>query len=351
MVHISDGILSLPVLAAGWAITVALIGVALWWSKKKGNLEEEIPKLSVMTAAFFVASLVHIPVGPTSAHLILNGLVGVILGIFAFPAIFVGITLQALLFQHGGIITIGVNTANMGIAALIAFGIFRGGSKLGFLSERIELKKRIKVIRIGILGALILGLAVVLGVFLISAIRIITGKEFFDIATIVAVILTVISFIAALLRASEARNRIFCAIFAGLVVVTVIFSIFCYFEVVAKNIDFFWIAITLAYANIPVTLVVAAVIGFDIAYLVRAYSDARIGIFSAFVGGLAVLLAVIFTAFALIATSEERFLDIAIVLTLAHIPIMLFEALVTGSIVVFLMRVKPELIGGLGDDE
>jgi cobalt/nickel transport system permease protein len=67
MVHISDGILSLPVLAAGWAITIALLAVAIWWSKKKGNLEEEIPKLSVMTAAFFVASLIHIPVGPTSA--------------------------------------------------------------------------------------------------------------------------------------------------------------------------------------------------------------------------------------------------------------------------------------------
>jgi cobalt/nickel transport system permease protein len=351
MVHISDGILSLPVLAAGWAITIALLAVALWWSKKKGNLEEEIPKLSVMTAAFFVASLLHIDVPPTSAHLILNGLVGIILGIFAFPAIFIGVALQAVLFQHGGFTTIGINTANIGIAALIASAIFRGGSKLGFLSERIELTKRIEVIRIGILGVLIGGLAVVLAVFLTSAIYIITGKDFFDVAAIVAVILAVISFIAVLLRASDARNRIFCAIFAGLVIVTVIFSIFCYFALVAKNINFFWIAITLAYANIPVTLVVAAVIGFDIAYLVRSYSDARIGIFSAFVGGLAVVLAVIFTAVALIATSEEAFLDIAIVLILAHIPIMLFEAIITGSIVVFLLKVKPELIGGLGDDE
>ena len=52
MVHISDGVLSLPVLAAGWAITIALIAVALWWSKRKGSIIEEIPRLSVMTSHF-----------------------------------------------------------------------------------------------------------------------------------------------------------------------------------------------------------------------------------------------------------------------------------------------------------
>ncbi|MGB7533837.1 MAG: energy-coupling factor ABC transporter permease [Halobacteriota archaeon] len=59
MVHISDGILSLPVLAAGWAITIALIAIALWWSDKKSNVVEEIPKASVMTPAFFVAHPAH----------------------------------------------------------------------------------------------------------------------------------------------------------------------------------------------------------------------------------------------------------------------------------------------------
>ena len=52
MVYISDGILSLPVLAAGWVIIAIFIALALWWSEKKGNVAEEIPKASVMTTAF-----------------------------------------------------------------------------------------------------------------------------------------------------------------------------------------------------------------------------------------------------------------------------------------------------------
>ena len=211
MVHISDGVLSLPVLAVGWAITVILIAAALWWSKRKGNIEEEIPKLSVMTAAFFVASLVHIPVGPTSVHFILNGLVGVTLGILAYPAIFIGVLLQAVLFQHGGITTIGINTVNMGIAALIAAGVFHGGNKVGGF-------------------------------------------------------------------------------------------------VLRKNIS--------------------------------------CGIFGALAGGLAVFLAVIFTAFSLILTSKEAFFAVATVFAVTHIPVIVVEAVVVGSIVTFLVVVKPELIGG-----
>jgi len=351
MVHISDGVLSLPVLAAGWAITIALIAVALWWSKKKGNLEEEIPKLSVMTAAFFVASLFHIKVPPTSVHFLLNGLVGIVLGILAYPAIFIGVTLQFFLFQHGGVSTIGINTVNIGIPALIATVIFTGGHKLGIFSESIKLTKRIKAVRIGIIGVLIGVIAVIMAVILTSAIYIITGKEFFDVAIIVAVTLAVISLIAALLRIPDTvRSRIFFAIVTALFVVLLFFSIFSFVALIVSGKNFFAIAITLATTNIPVTLVVAAVIGFDIAYLVRAYSAARIWIFGAFVGGLTTLLTVIFTAVALITTSEEAFFDLAIILALAHIPIMLIEAVVLGSIVAFLYRVKPELIGCLGGE-
>jgi len=351
MVHISDGILSLPVLAAGWAITIALIAVVLWWSEKKGNVAEQIPKLSVMTAAFFVASLIPFPVPPTSVHFLLSGLVGVMLGILAYPAIFIGVALQAVLFQHGGITTIGINTVNMGIPALIAAVIFKGGSKLGILSERIELTKGIRAVRSVILGVLIGGLAIVLAVILTTAIHIITGKEFFEVAVIVAVILAVISLIAYLLRASNAaRNRIFCAIVAGLIVVLIFFTIFSLVALLVKDKNFFTIAITLAIAHIPVTLIEAAIIGFDIAYLVRVYNAARIGIFGAFIGGLAVVLTVFFTAVALIATSKEAFFEVAVVLALAHIPIMIIEAAVVGSIVAFLMRVKPELIGSLGGE-
>lgn len=120
--HVSDGVLSPPVLAAGFTVAVAL---GAWTMRKVEN--EEIPKISVVTAAFFVASLIHFPVpgAPFSLHLVLNGLVGVILGSRAFPAVFVGIILQALLFGHGGVSVIGVNTVMMGGGALAAYAVWR----------------------------------------------------------------------------------------------------------------------------------------------------------------------------------------------------------------------------------
>lgn len=118
--HISDGVLSAPVLAAGFVGTAALTAVTL----RRMDMEE-IPKVSVLTAVFFVASLIHVPIGPSSVHLILNGLVGVVLGRRAFPAILLGIILQAILFGHGGVSVIGVNTLMMGTGALVAYGLWR----------------------------------------------------------------------------------------------------------------------------------------------------------------------------------------------------------------------------------
>jgi cobalt/nickel transport system permease protein len=169
MVHISDGILSLPVLAAGWVITLLLIAVTLWWSKRKGSIAEEIPKISLMTAAFFVASLIHIPVGPTSVHLILSGLMGIILGILAYPAIFIGLVLQAFLFGHGGVTVLGVNAIDLGIPALVGYGIFKTGNKL-IPSKSITGE--------AVLGALVGGIAVTLAVLLTAGMLCTLGKEY-----------------------------------------------------------------------------------------------------------------------------------------------------------------------------
>jgi cobalt/nickel transport system permease protein len=63
-------------------------------------------------------------IGPASAHLILNGLVGLMLGWGAFPAILVALVLQAVLFQFGGITTLGVNTVIMALPAVICHYLF-----------------------------------------------------------------------------------------------------------------------------------------------------------------------------------------------------------------------------------
>ena len=120
--HISEGILSAPVLVAGATLTVAGTAVGL----KKLDYDR-IPQVAVLSAAFFVASLVHIPVGPASVHLILNGLLGLFLGWVAFPAILIGLLLQAVLFQFGGFTSLGVNSVSMALPAVVCFYAFRSG--------------------------------------------------------------------------------------------------------------------------------------------------------------------------------------------------------------------------------
>ena len=122
--HISEGVLSPAVLLGGAVLTAAGVAAGL-----KDLDQKEIPSMGILSAAFFVASLVHVPVGPVSAHLILNGLVGLILGWKAFPVILVGASLQALLFQFGGITTLGVNTLNMALPAVMCHYVFRWGLK------------------------------------------------------------------------------------------------------------------------------------------------------------------------------------------------------------------------------
>ncbi len=123
--HIPDGLLPLPVTLAG----IGAASSAAWYSlhkiKQRKDPREDIPKASLLTAAFFTASLVHIPVPPASAHLMLNGLLGALLGWFAFPAILLGLFFQAVMFGHGGFLTLGINAVIIGCPAIAGYHLFR----------------------------------------------------------------------------------------------------------------------------------------------------------------------------------------------------------------------------------
>ena len=112
--HISEGVLSAPILGVGATLTIAGLAIGL----KKMDYEK-LPEVAVLSSVFFIASLIHVPIGPSAAHLILNGICGALLGWMAFPAIFVGLTLQAVLFEFGGLTTLGVNTFNMAFPAVV----------------------------------------------------------------------------------------------------------------------------------------------------------------------------------------------------------------------------------------
>lgn len=128
--HISEGVLPAGVLAAGWVVLIILLIATIWWSRKRlGNISEKVPLIAVVTAAFFVACLFKVPVPPTSLHLVLSGLVGILLGPLSLICIFIGLLLQALLFQNGGITVLGVNSVVMGLPAIIAWLVYKALSK------------------------------------------------------------------------------------------------------------------------------------------------------------------------------------------------------------------------------
>ena len=118
--HISEGVLSPAILGAGAAL--AALGTAVGLRRLD---YDRLMTVAILAAAFFVGSLIHVPIGPASAHLILNGLLGVILGWAAFPAILVALALQTVLFQYGGITVLGVNTFNMAFPAVLCFLLLR----------------------------------------------------------------------------------------------------------------------------------------------------------------------------------------------------------------------------------
>lgn len=86
--------------------------------------ERTIPRTAVLSAVFFVASLIAAPVGPSSVHLLLAGLMGLMIGVLTIPAIMIGLLLQAVLFGFGGLTTLGVNTANIALPGVLFGALF-----------------------------------------------------------------------------------------------------------------------------------------------------------------------------------------------------------------------------------
>jgi len=120
MAHIPDGVLSAPVLLGG----AGLAAGGLAWGLRQLD-EAAIPTTAILAATFFVVSLVAVPLGPTSVHPLLGGLMGLMLGVRAFPAIFVGLVLQAVLFGVGGLASLGVNTVTMALPGVLLAAVAR----------------------------------------------------------------------------------------------------------------------------------------------------------------------------------------------------------------------------------
>lgn len=118
-IHIADGYVRDGWLYAGFAIAALLMFAGAWRLR-----EEEVSRIALLSAVLVTASLIRIPLGPTSVHLVLNGLAGILLGWRAALAIPLTLFLQATIFIHGGILSLGVNSCIWVLPALSTAVLF-----------------------------------------------------------------------------------------------------------------------------------------------------------------------------------------------------------------------------------
>ncbi len=167
--HIADGVIPPSIVAASYTLSGVIVALSL-----RKLRHEDYPKIAIMGSAFFVASLIHIPIGPTSVHLLLPGVVGIVLRGRSYLAITLGLILQCFLFQFGGVTALGANALMMGLPALLSGWLFslivqRAPSSRG---------KTIAAIVGGSVGVILAGL-------ILSTILFLSGEQFFAIAKLV----------------------------------------------------------------------------------------------------------------------------------------------------------------------
>jgi cobalt/nickel transport system permease protein len=131
--HLSEGVLPLPMLLVTGALAAGAVAVGL-----RRLDEARMPAAALLGAAFFVAGTLHVPVGVGSVHLVLNGLMGLLLGWTVFPVLAVALALQALLFGFGGLTVLGANVLVLGVPALLAHLLLRRHLAVGASPRRLR---------------------------------------------------------------------------------------------------------------------------------------------------------------------------------------------------------------------
>ena len=281
-VHLSDGVLTWPWLAGGFLLAALLVAMAF------PLRDEDIPRTALLTAVFFVASLLHVKCGPSSVHLLLNGLVGILLGRRAGLAIGLGLLLQVALLGHGGFTTLGINTVVMTLPALLVGGLF-------------TLLHQADWIRRPWFRALLIAV----GVFCWCE------------TLVLAITVLVTNPLTALVQAN---------IGPGL-------------HVNVPDFAQAWAAVMH-----PVTLILTAIVA-----AAAAWGERRLGNVPEFplgflLGMLAVLLTITLNALVLLGGGVEDWHTIVNFLFLLHLPLAALEGVILGFVVGFLARVKPEML-------
>ncbi|MDQ3552959.1 MAG: energy-coupling factor ABC transporter permease [Chloroflexota bacterium] len=125
--HTPDGFLSPVVALAMWAVTAVIVAIAIRETNRTLD-ERAIPLMGVTAAFIFAGQMVNFPVAPgTSGHLLGGVLAAVLLGPWAGTLVMTAVvTVQALLFQDGGLVVLGANIFIMGIVGTLgAYAAYR----------------------------------------------------------------------------------------------------------------------------------------------------------------------------------------------------------------------------------
>ena len=165
--HISEGILKAEIIIPATVVAGVWVAYLLYRLNFK-----DIPKIACMSAIFFVASFIHIPLGPTAIHLVLGGLVGAFLVVNAILAICVWLLLQALFFGYGGISVLGVNLLMIAVPTIFA----RYFVKLSFKEQKYQ-----KIYRY-ICWFLVGFIPLLCSSLILSGVLVLNGKEFLAIS-------------------------------------------------------------------------------------------------------------------------------------------------------------------------
>ena len=165
--HISEGVLKPEILVPAGIITAGLTAYLLY--KIKPN---DIVRTACMSAVFFVGSFVHFPLGPSSLHLVLGGVVGAFSGRFAFLSILVALLFQGIFFGFGGLSTLGVNALIIGLPAIFGAYFVRLGN------EKTKSLQKLFYFLAGFVP-------VAISSILLSAVLLLNGDEFRAIASLV----------------------------------------------------------------------------------------------------------------------------------------------------------------------
>jgi cobalt/nickel transport system permease protein len=118
--HIPDGFLSVLVSLVLWVISIVIVGYAL---KRVGRDlgERQVPLMGVLAAAIFAGQMLNFAVaGGTSGHLMGSAIATILVGPWAAILIMTSVvSIQALVFQDGGLLVLGANIFNMAIIGVL----------------------------------------------------------------------------------------------------------------------------------------------------------------------------------------------------------------------------------------